>query len=92
MRIGVVNGDAIDVLQHSIGQNAVQVKGHDNRNGLSEDLARFLQQVAFGVELVLRAHCPVHREIDAVYRRRCADCIQKLTGDRVPGIGGEQSV
>jgi len=65
MRIGPVNRKAIDLSQHPIGEDAVQIERDDDRL-VAGERTRLLEQVALGVKLAIRAHCAMQREIDGV--------------------------
>ena len=81
VRIGVIGDDRVAVLEHAVGEDAVQIERDDDGDLLAEDLARLRQQVALGIELLLAGHRAVHAEVDAVHRRRGADAVEKLVRD-----------
>ena len=60
MGVGVVNRHAVDLLEHAVGQDAVQVKRNHDRDVRAEQLAGLGQQIAFRVELALGRHGAMH--------------------------------
>ena len=81
--VGVIHRDGVGVLEHAVGQDAVQVEGDHDGDPLSEDLARLGQQESLGVVLVLGLHGAVEGEVDGVHGRRRPDGAQELAGDPV---------
>ena len=60
MRVGVVDGHAVDVLEHAVGQNAVQIARDDDGNIRPHHAADLCQQIAFRVRLALGRHGAMH--------------------------------
>ena len=58
--VGVVNSHAVDLLEHAVGQDAVQVERNHDRDVRAEQLAGLGQQIAFRVELALGRHGAMH--------------------------------
>jgi hypothetical protein len=92
VRIGVIGDGGIDRVEHTVGDDAVEIKSDDHRHVLAEDLAALLQQIAFGVDLVGRAHRAVHREEGGIDGRGVPDPGQELVGNLAPGVGGEGAI
>ena len=66
MGVGVVDRQAVDLPQHAVGQDAVQVERYHDRHIRPDHAAHFGQQAAFGVEFALDSHGAVHREVHRV--------------------------
>ena len=81
--IGVIHRDGVGVLEHAVGQDAVQVERDHDGDLLAEDLARLGQQKSLGVVLALGLHGAVEGKVDGVHGRRRSDRVQELAGDPV---------
>ena len=93
MRIGVVDGEAVDLPQHAVGEDAVQVERDDDRHVLHRRCAGSPAAAALGVELAVRAHGAVQREVDAVdtAHRAGLDRLHDLGRKPRPARRGEQA-
>ena len=71
----------------------MQVERDDDRHGLTDDAPGLLQQLALGVELAVRAHGAVQREVDAVdtAHRAGLDRLNNLGRKPRPPRRGEQA-
>src|ERR1700739_4792986 len=58
----MIHGEPIDLPQHPGGEDAVQVKGHDDRDPRPDGLADALKEEALGVEFAVRPHTAAHQE------------------------------
>ena len=56
VRIGVIDCQAVDLAQHAVGQDAVQIERDHDRHGGSRHLSDAFQQKAFGIEFAVRTH------------------------------------
>ena len=66
MGVGPVDRETVDIAEHPVGQDAVQVERDDDRHVRPDTLAQLLQQVAFRIEFAIGAHRAMQRDIDAV--------------------------
>jgi hypothetical protein len=90
MRIGPVDRKPVDLPQHLLGENAVQVERDDHRLA-GRERAGLLQQPALRIELAVRPHGAVQREIDRVDMVDVgADRIHDLGRKPLPARGRQQ--
>ncbi len=86
VRIGVIADDGVAVLQHPLGQNAVQIERRHDGDFLTQNLPGFLKQISFRVQFVCSFHRSVQSEVSAVDRAGFGDSLQELAGKSVKGI------
>ena len=91
--IRVVDRHPVDLAQHAVGQDPVQIERNDDRDVVADDLPGLRQQVAFRVELAVGAHRAVQRKIDAVDARLRAgrDRLEHLAGQTFPACRRQQA-
>jgi len=93
MRVGVVDRHAVDLAQHAVGHDAVQVERDHERLVRPEDLARLGEQVPLGVEFTVGRHGAVHREIHALDAggRLARDGFEHLGREFLPARSRQQT-
>ena len=84
VRVGVIGDDGVAVLDHAIGEDAVEIERDDNGDFFTEDFPRFLEEPALGIEFPFARHGSVHAEVDGIHRRGLSDLLKKLGGDLFP--------
>ena len=89
MRVGVIDDGDVAVLEHALGEHAVQIERDDDGDALAKDGPRLLEQVALGVVLALGRHRAVQAEIGAVDGSGGAQGAQPLAGEALPVGGGQ---
>lgn len=89
MRVGVIDDGDVAVLEHALGEHAVQIERDDDGDPLAEDGPRLLEQEALGVVLALSRHRAVQAEIGAIDRPGGAQCAQPFAGEVLPVGGGQ---
>ena len=89
MRVGVIDDGDVAVLEHALGEHAVQIERYDDGDALAEDGPRLLEQIALGVVLALGRHRAVQAEIGAIDRAGGAQRAQPLAGEALPVGGGQ---
>src|SRR5262245_25874503 len=65
MRIGPVDRKPVDLLEHPVGKNAVQIKRYDDQL-VARERTRLVEQPAFRIELAVRTHRAMQREINGI--------------------------
>ena len=88
--IGVVQDQAIAVLQHGRGEDAVQVQGEDDGHVGAENLAGFPEQESFGIEFPGGCHGAVHAEVEPINAGGVpAQGVEKFVGDGCEAFVGQ---
>src|SRR5579859_722914 len=88
--IRMVDGQAVNVLQHAVGQDAVQIKGDDNRDFFAQNPSNLLQQVALRISLPLCRHGAMEGEVRRINRSSRAYLFQEVLS-QPPKVGSGQS-
>ncbi len=92
MRVGVVDGQAVHLPQHAVGEDAVQVERDDDRHRGAGDRADALQEIALRIELAIGAHRAVQGHVNRVHLPDPGgDRVQQFRGKPCPALGGEQA-
>lgn len=89
VRVGVIDDGDVAVLEHALGEHAMQIERDDDWDALAEDGPRLLEQVALRVVLALGRHCAVQAEIGAIDGPGGAQGLQPLAGEAQPVGGGQ---
>lgn len=68
VRVGVVGNNGIAVLQHTTGEDSMQIERDHDGNAFAQNLTDLSQEPAFRIVLTLGGHGAMQRKIDAIHR------------------------
>ncbi len=92
VRVREVHDARVGEAQHLVGQDAVEVERHDDRDVVAEDRPRLLEEVALGVHLAVGDHRAVEAEVDAVDLGVRANGVEELSREFAKSLGAQDAV